>query len=165
MQLLGTHRVSLAHVRRQALVCYALDVAAEPLLLNGTHTDSDGRTKAQFEELYSTELLSLAISLRTLFYQGVDPARSESFIQASGFLDRYTSQAEESVPFTVKDVCDKIIHATSIVKHLEIGVQNATTTLDGKEVRGTRWQLSFSLALFIEGLLEWLNTLSAPSEA
>lgn len=158
MKLLGTHRVSFAHVRRMALRCYALDVAAEALLLNGTHTDCNGRTKAEYEELYSTELLSLAIGLRTLFYQGMDPKGSASFVSASGLLYRYNSLAEETVTFTVKDVCDKIIHATTISKHLEQGVVNSTTTLDGKETRGTSWQLSFSVTLFIEGLLEWLNT-------
>ena len=159
MQLLGTHRVSFSHVRRQALRCYALDVAAEPLLLNGTHVDAGGKTRAEYEELYSTEILSLAIALRTLFYQGVDPKSSTHFVSASGFLDRYNAMAEETVPFTVKDVCDKIIHATAISKHLEKGVANSTTMLDGKEARGMSWQLSFSVTLFIEGLLEWLNTL------
>ena len=138
MQLLGTHRVSLSHVRRQALRCYALDVAAEPLLLNGTHEDRDGRTKAEYEELYSTEILALAIAIRTLFYQGADPQGTTKFVSASGFLDRYNSIAEQTVPFTVKDVCDKIIHATSIWKTLKEGAENSTTTLDGQEARGMR---------------------------
>jgi hypothetical protein len=141
-----------------ALRCYALDVAAEPLLLNGTHTDLNGKTKAEYEELYSTELLSLAIALRTLFYQGMDPKGSASFVAASGLLYRYNSLAEETVPFTVKDVCDKIIHATTISKHLERGIANSATMLEGAETRGTSWQLSFSVTLFVEGLLEWLNT-------
>lgn len=88
----------------------------------------------------------------------MDPKSSTRFVSASGLLYRYDAIAEETVLFTVKDVCDKIIHATTISKYLEQGVTNSTTMLDGKETRGTSWQLSFSVTLFIEGLLEWLNT-------
>lgn len=158
MDLLGTHKVSLAQVRRIALRCYALDLAAHPLLLDGTHDDPSGATRAAYEELFTEELLTLAIALRTKFYQGLDSSSSVSFISPCGFLYRFGKDGEASDLFTVKDVCDKIIHATAVQKYLEGGVPAPTTTLEGAQSH-VRWQLSFSVSLFIEGLLNWLDSL------
>jgi hypothetical protein len=162
MDLFGTHRVSLAQVRRMAVRCYALEMAAHPLLLNGTHDDPSGATKAAYEELFTEELLALAIALRTKLYQGLDPSSSARFINPCGFLYRFGKHGESTDLFTVKDVCDKIIHASTVQKYLEADVPEPTIVLEGTQ-NHVRWQLSFSVSLFIEGLLNWLDTLERNS--
>lgn len=158
MDLLGTHKLSLAQVRRIAIRCYALDLAAHPLLQDGTHGDPIGATRAAYQELFTEELLTLAIALRTKFYQGLDASSSATFVNPSGLLYRFGKDGEESALFTVKDVCDKIIHAASVRKYLEAGVPVPTTTLEGVQ-NHVRWQFSFSVSLFIEGLLNWMDSM------
>lgn len=120
----------------------------------------DGLTRTSYEELFTTELLSLAIALRTKFYQGLAPGPSASFISPCGLLYKFGKKGEVSETFTVKDVCDKIIHANTVRKFLHPEDPKPTTTLEGTEQRGTKWQLSFSVSLFIEGVLNWLDTQS-----
>lgn len=156
MELFGSHSISFGLVRQQAIKCYALDLAAYPLLLDSIHDDTTSETRLAYEELFSAELLAFAIMMRTKFYQGLDPAPSLKFISASGLLYTFDARGEESQDFTVKDVCDKIIHANSVQKYLEFGIPKPTTTLEG--IHGKiKWQFSFSVSIFIEGVLNWLD--------
>ena len=80
MRLHGTHKVSLDSVRIMAINCYALDLAAYPLFMDGTHSDKEGKTMAVYEELLTSQLLALAIALRTKFYQGADPQETIKYV-------------------------------------------------------------------------------------
>lgn len=154
MDLLGTHKVSFDTIRSLAVQCYALDAAAYPLLLEGTHTDMSGKTKAAYEELFTGQLLALAIALRIKFYQGFNHKNTVRYVSAAGLL--YKDNGKETLNFSIKDVCDKIIHADGVNRYLEPGISRPTTTLCGKE-RDKSWELSMSVTLFVEGVLEWLQ--------
>ena len=158
MDLLGKHKISLANVRSMAIQCYALDVAAFPLLQGGTHTDRGGKTKEAYEELFTAQLLAFAIALRTKFYQGLDHKTTVRYIQAAGFLFKNNSCGEKTLAFSIKDVCDKIIHADTISRYLELGISKPSTSFCGKDSRdNSTWECAISVTLFVEGVLEWLQ--------
>jgi len=158
MELLGKHRVSFDVLRSLAVQCHALDISAYHLLLDSTHADLSRRTKAAYEELFTGQLLALAIALRMKFYQGLDHEATISYVSQCGLLYKYRQSDEETVKFSMKDVCDKIIHADSISRYLEPGVEKPTTTLKGKDSRDqSEWELSMSVSLFAEGVLNWIE--------
>lgn len=156
MKLLGTHKVSFETVRSLAIQCHALDLSAYHLLLDSTHADSDGKTKAAYEELFTNQLLALAIAIRTKFYQGIPHKTTSRYVQHCGFLYKHDKSTEESLLFSIKDVCDKIIHAEAISRQLEQGVEKPTTTLRGRHDKA-EWELSLSMSLFTEGVLNWVQ--------
>ena len=158
MELLGTHKVSFESVRALAVQCHALDIAAYHLLFDSTHEDKSGKTKATYEELFTSQLLALAIALRTKFYQGENHEATVRYTSHCGFLSKYKNNAEESLGFSFKDVCDKIIHASTVSRHLEHGVQKPTTTLRGRaQDNKSEWELSISVSLFAEAVLNWVQ--------
>lgn len=156
MELLGTHKVSFEAVRSLAIQCHALDLSAYHLLLDSTHTDKDGKTKVAYEEIFTNQLLALAIAVRTKFYQGIPHKTTSRYVQHCGFLYRNDKGNEESLLFSIKDVCDKIIHAEAISRQLEQGVEKPTTTLRGRYDK-MEWELSLSISLFTEGVLNWVQ--------
>lgn len=158
MELFGQHNVTFDGIRAQAIYCHALDIGAHHLLLDTTHTDIDGLTKQSYEELFTSHLLALAISIRTKCYQGVDTSFNNSRIVACGSL--YLGLASEAAPqpFTIKDVCDKIVHASSVRRPLEPGVPKPITELRG-EKNEKPWELHLSVSLFSEVVLDWIQSL------
>ncbi|MDR3569831.1 MAG: hypothetical protein P4L43_17545 [Syntrophobacteraceae bacterium] len=163
MELLGTHKVSFDGIRSLAIQCHSLALSAYHLLLGSTHKDKEGRSKRIYEELFTAKLLALAIVIRTTFYQGSSSDTTSSYIIHSGFLYRYNGDDEKSDIFTIKDVCDKIIHAEEVSMFLEDGVPNPTTTLLGAYQKH-KWELTFSVSLFCEGVLNWLQDLQKAEE-
>lgn len=157
MLLHGELRITLESVRELAIECHALDVDAYPLLWDSTHADKAGRTKAVYEKLVASKLIGFAVALRTKFYQGLDHNSTLARASFAGFLDRQQQGVSSTDLFTFKDVCDKIIHAESVERHLEAGVLNPTTTIRGNEPRRGSWELSISVSLFIEAVLDWLD--------
>lgn len=161
MDLFGTHRVSVDAIRRLAVECHALDVSAVRLLIETTLTTPE-RARTTYEELFSEKLLSLAVALRTKFYQGVPSKGSERFVQHSAFL--LVTEKEAIKYFTIKDVCDKVLHAESITRPLNDGTAQPVT-----QVRGTYqsvpWVLHISTGLFCEGVLNWLESIETAAES
>src|SRR5437899_2163987 len=135
MDLLGMHKVTFETLRSLAIQCHALDLSAYPLFVEGTHADASEKAKATYEELFTSQLLNLAIALRVKFYQGIDPKTTIPYVRHCGLLDKKM----KNVCFSMKDVCDKIIHADKVEKYMEKGVREPTTTLRGKE-RGEEWE-------------------------
>ena len=159
MEILGAHRVSLDSIRRVAIICIALDKLALPLIKDSTHEDTFGKTRLAYEELFTENLLQLAIALRTKFYQGIDASSTGKFVNHSGILYRTDMVDEEgTLSFTIKDVCDKIIHAESIHKVLNSSRDAELVELKGVE-RKCRWELGLSVPLFCEGVLNWITQL------
>jgi len=160
MELLGTHKVTFGQLRLLAIQCHALDISAYHLLLDSTHTDGVEKTQEIFEELFTSQLLSLAIALRTKFNQGLDHKATVPYMSCCGLLYKYKKNGkEETINFSMKDVCDKIIHAERISRQLETGVQKPTTSLLGTNNRDkSNWELSMSLSLFSEAVLNWIHS-------
>jgi len=157
MDLFGKHRISVDAVRRLAVECHALDVSAVRLLIDTTIEKPD-LVRTIYEEVFSEKLLTLAIALRTNFYQGIPSRDTLRFVGHSAFM--LVSEREEIRDYTIKDVCDKIIHADSITRPLNDGTAQPITQIRGKH-RGEPWTLHISTGLFCEGLLNWLEALSA----
>jgi hypothetical protein len=158
MELFGTHKVSFESVRALAVQCHALDIAAYHLLSDSTHEDKSGKTKATYEDIFTFQLLALAISLRTKLNQGENHKATVDYVSHCGFLFKYKNNTEESLGFSFKDVCDKIIHASTVSRHLEHGVQKPTTTLRGRaQDNKSEWELSISVSLFAEVVLNWVQ--------
>lgn len=76
--------------------------------------------------------------------------------QEKNTQDNHKKNTEETVNFSMKDVCDKGIHVDSVLGHMEDGVENPTTTLRGKDIRDkSEWELSMAVSLFAEEILNW----------
>lgn len=164
MELLGIYKISFDTLRSAAIQCYALDTAAYPLLLDSTHACKTGKTQSIYEELFTEQLLAFAIALRTKFYQGLDYKNTASYISAAGLLYKYKNNTEETITFSVKDICDKIIHANKISRTLEPGISLPTTTFHGCDIDKSKWELSISVTLFMEGVLSWLQDIENLAE-
>jgi hypothetical protein len=115
-------------------------------------------TRRTYEELFSEKLLSLAVALRTRFYQGAPNKGSEPFVGHSAFL--LVSTREEIRPFTIKDVCDKLIHAKSITRPINDGTAQPVTQVRGTH-QGDPWILHISTGLFCEGILNWIESIDS----
>ena len=150
-----SHRVSFETIRALAIECHALDVSGGTLFVTGTHSPSRS-TGIAYEELVSAKLLMLAVSIRTKFYQGLPWQDTDKYVNPSGFLDYIRNGVEESKIFTIKDVCDKIIHAESIDREIDGSKFGHTTSLHGND-RKMKWTLHISVSLFAEGILNWLD--------
>jgi hypothetical protein len=157
MEIIGSHKVSFEMIKALAIECHALDLSAYHLLFDGTHSDISGATKDIYEGLITSKLLSLAIAVRTKLYQKVDTNTSSFNNSHCGLLYKTKNNIEESISFTIKDVCDKIIHADTVSKHLEKGVEKPTISLKGKDQGKNEWELSISVSLFCESILNWVQ--------
>ena len=158
MELASSHQISFDAIRRLAIECHSLDLDAFPLLQGGTHFDTTSRTRAAYQELLTSKLLSLAVAIRTKFYQSLVAESSIGFVLHSGIFFKEGEDDPENVSFSIKDVCDKIIHANSVERLLSSS-QDALIT-DFKGVQGKReWLLSISISLFTEGVLNWIEHL------
>ena len=160
MQLLGTHKVSFEAIRRLTIECYALANSGMSLLRHSDYEDVDGRTKELYEELFSEKLLQLAIAIRTKFYQGADHRRTSGFLEDTGTLFKGISADDEAThPYTLKDVCDKIIHATAVYLVLDDEIDITFISLHGEQPVGRNtqtWMLTLHPEVF-EGILSWLD--------
>ena len=160
MELLGRHHISFDQLRSAAIRCHALDLSAHHLFMDGTHLDGVEKTRHVYEELFTVELLALAISLRTKFYQGADSSKTAKYVSASGLLYKYKGTKEETISFSLKDVCDKIIHAERISRYLEPGIPKATTSIYGSNpIDRSTWELSISISMFCEAVLNWVHSI------
>jgi len=162
MDILGTHKVTWGAVRRLAIECHALDSSAYPLLANSILNDKTEKNRAVYEELFTEKLLALAITLRTKFYQGVDPSGTAYYANDCALLYRVEGDDEIGpISFTFKDVCDKIIHAETIEKSVGSSHDAEITTICGVENRRGQivpWKLALSVTLFTECVLNWVAT-------
>jgi hypothetical protein len=125
-------------------------------LLFPVHNDSRGLTKSTYDELLTSKLLALAIALRTKFYQGTPYKGTDKY------LDHVINYEQDGklpgeINFTIKDACDKIIHADSIVRQFKNEQQKPLTILTGVAQGGVKWTLSFSLAHLADSILWWLE--------
>jgi len=131
------------------------------LLRHSDYEDSDGRTTALYEELISEKLLQLAIAIRTKFYQGTDHRRTSGFLEDTGsLLKGVTAKDEAEHPYTLKDICDKVIHANSVYFVLDSDMDVTYIELHGNQTVGRQtqsWMLTLLLPEVCEGILGWLD--------
>lgn len=161
MQLLGTHKVSFESIRRLTIECYALARSGMSLLRHSEYEDIGGRTTALYEELLSEKMLQLAIAIRTKFYLGADHRRTSGFLEDTGtYVKGITATDEAMHAYTLKDVCDKVIHASSVYFVLDPDVDVTFIELRGAQTIGRQaqpWTLTLLLPEVCEGILGWLD--------
>ncbi len=155
MRLQTNHVSSFEAVRALAIPCHALDLSGGELLFAGAHADRDEKTKNAYLEQFTSLLLRVAIALRTKFYQGYDDRSTLAYVAHCGSLFTLGEASEESVEFSMKDVCGKIIHAVTFEKYLEAQSERSPTTLSGKTQDGTGWKLSLFVSQSAEAGLNW----------
>lgn len=112
-----------------------------------------------YDELLTSKMLALAIALRTKFYQGTSSHGTESYMEHVGFLELQTKAITKGWKFSIKDVCDKIIHADTVRRQFEGDWSQPLTILEGTGPGQVRWTLGFRLAHFADCLLWWINDL------
>lgn len=152
----NSHRVSFEAIRVAAIECHALDLSAHKLFVSGIHQPSRS-TRIAYEELVTAKLLFLAIAIRTKFYQGLDSKETEQYVVECGFLDRTQNQTREARSPSIKDICDKIIHADSISGVLMDESNGRLTVIGGRGTNKLLWDLHLSISQFCEAVLNWLD--------
>lgn len=159
INLLGKHKVSYDFVRSLAIDCHALDITAYTLFVDGIHAGNSSRTQEIYDEKLSTSLLHLAVAVRTLLYQGAESIAECPNISYCGFYE--SDNEKDKAHVSIKDVCDKIIHADCINREFERRINSdkkPITYISGTHQKKT-WNLDVSTSLFCESVLNWVNEL------
>lgn len=155
-EIFGKHSQDYNEIRRLCLICHGLDLSSSMLFSNSTYNCASETTKQVFQNLVSGSLLNLAVSLRVNIYQGRLVGPEYSGLLHCGFY--YDDQDLVSKEFTIKDVCDKIIHADAVSKealpaHI-LGDSKMTMQFKGKHNRKS-WTFDLSVELFTEAVLNY----------
>lgn len=161
-EIFGRHRQDLNEVRRLCLICHGLDLTSDKLFSDSTYNNSSESTKVVFQNLVSGTLLNLAAAIRINIYQGIFQGQERHHLAHCGFY--YDDEELVAKDFTIKDVCDKIIHAESISKEAfppEV-LRGAKVVMQLKGThQGRRWTLDLSIELFTEAVLNYLDDIEA----
>jgi hypothetical protein len=167
MYLVGQHKVTFESIRRLTVECFALHSSGYLLLqsgVSGNYPDKHGRTAELYEELVSEKLLHLAVALRTKFYHGADHRTTSRFLEDTGILTKYDTFQEKNCLYTLKDVCDMVIHANEVCVTIDTDWEAGLLELWGQQTFGgkeERWDLHVSVPALCKGILEWLDTMEA----
>lgn len=159
-EILGKHRQDFNEIRRLCLICHGLDLTSDKLFSDSTYNNKLGITNEVYQNLISGILLNLAAAIRINIYQGTLPKQKNFPITHCGFY--YDDEELIGKEFTIKDVCDKIIHADSISKealppHILV---NSKMAVQFKGIHKRRaWTLDISIELFTEAVLNLLDEL------
>jgi hypothetical protein len=165
IELFGKHKISSDFVKSLSIDCLSLDIVAFNLFVDGIHFDGSARTKQIYEEKLSTSLLSLVVAVRTLLYQGIEDKVPCPNVTCCGFYE--SKNPKDKASLSVKDICDKIIHADSIARYFEKTQdtdQKPVTIITG-EYHNKSWNLEISISLFCESILNWMDELEKHNKA
>lgn len=161
-EIFGRHRQDLNEVRRLCIICHGLDLTSDKLFSDSTYNNSSEATKVVFQNLVSGTLLNLAVAIRINIYQGTLQDQDRCHLTHCGFY--YDDEELVGKDFTIKDVCDKIIHAESISKEAFppafLGDAKMLMQLKGTH-QGRRWTLDLSIELYTEAVLNYLDNIEA----
>ncbi len=159
-EIFGKHRQDINEVRRLCLICHGLDLTSDKLFNNSTYKKESNVTKEVFQNLVSGNLLNLAVAIRINIYQGKFEKQKDFPFTHCGYY--YDDENRDIKNFTLKDVCDKIIHADTISKVALppkiMGDSKMTIQLQGKH-RKRVWTLDLNLERFVETVLNYLDQL------
>ena len=154
----GRFNVGLDHIRSLAITCLALDGLFDALFNSETICGYSSRISDSYDRLFSVSLLNLAISVRVSLSGEPEYKTENSGVTACGAFENGAPNKDGG--FSIKDVCDKIIHATKISKPIERGVVGACYKLSG-HYQGKPWDFDLGVRLFCELMLKWLEDIEA----
>lgn len=154
--ILDKHKQSFEEIRKLCFQCYGLGLTSSYIFSESTYKNPSEQSKSALHSLLSASLLHLAISIRINLYQ--DTIDNHIIPLESMAADYYENDKLISRQISIKDVCDKIIHADSVKKpifkdwplerHEYITIQ-----LRGLN-KGKEWTLNLCLELFAQLILE-----------
>jgi hypothetical protein len=151
----GKYEVGLDDIRALAIECHALDHQFDSLFNQPTICGTTDRICRTYNRLLSTALLNLAISVRVSL--ALEPKYTATgMIEAAGIFLQGGRTGHRG--FSVKDICDKLIHADQIRKPIEAGVRGAGCELSGSQF-GQPWVFGLGVQIFCECVLQWLDEL------
>jgi hypothetical protein len=110
-----------------------------------------------YEELITEKFLTLAITLRTKFYQGIPDDETAKYVVECGFLDDNPDGERCPRSFTIKDICDKLIHADRVERRFTNSEDGLVTIINGTQRKNKHWRLTISMSLFSEAVLNWID--------
>ena len=158
--IIEQHRQDFNEIRRLCLICHGLDLTSKSLFTDSTYDGRSTDTEIVLQNMISGGLLNLAVALRINIYQKKLTGYSDENISSCVFYYEEPDLISELI--TIKDVCDKIIHADSV----SLDALPKEITGDAKpcmQLKGTyrkkEWTLDISLELFTEAVLNFLDKL------
>jgi hypothetical protein len=150
----GKYEIGIDHIRALAIDCHALDVQFDYLFNQPTICGSSDKIYRAYNRLLSTTLLNLAISIRVSL--GTEPEYASNGIVEPAAI--FLQGRPDTGGFSIKDICDKLIHADRIYRPKEPGVVGAGCELSGRH-KGQQWVLGLGVRIFSEYVLRWLDQL------
>lgn len=162
-EIIDRHRQDFNEVRRLCLLCHGLDLSSSSLFTKSTYKSASENTKSVLHSMLSSSLLNLSVAIRINIYQGNLQGQDEPLDTLSaGF---YEDKELIVKPITIKDVCDKIIHADSVTKPIlpaELLEDDVKITFQFKGVhRKAAWTLDLCLETFTESVLQLLDRIES----
>ena len=158
-ELFGKYRQDFNEIRRLCLICHGLDLSTSALSTEYSTWELSEATNSTLQNLVSSTLLHLAIALRTNLYQK-SIAGSDILLERSAWL-YYDDELVER-PATLKQVCDKLIHANTFSKsrypkNLSSHEDKIATQIRGAEQSRKAWTMNLVLDLLAEDILTMLD--------
>ena len=162
-EIIDKHKQDFDEIRRHCIICHGLDLTSSDLFSKPNDKKPSNKTRSVLHGMLSSALLNLAISIRINLYQNTIKNQSIPLntLAASYYEDDELIYKET----TIKDICDKIIHADSVSKsvlpsdltriHVEEKIHE-TIQLKGTKNK-KRWTVDLCLDLFAEEILKLLD--------
>lgn len=173
LDLHGKLTISFETIRRLAIQCHALDISTQELFYSNSKISDNKIIQDSYSAIYSETVLNLAIAIRTKIYQGYEQFKSSKYTNQIGSLYIYnklgnydtTTDDFSEKDFSIKDVCDKIIHSTMFSRSISPGEEQPTTMITGKEVSNRKgWELYVDMAKFCLVILEVIDDIDTNIE-
>lgn len=157
--VLEKHRQSFDEIRRLCFICNGLDRASSYIFTESTYTNPSDQSKSVLKSLLSSSLLHLAVSIRINLYQDIIENRSIPLETMAA--DYYEDEKLIARCVSIKDVCDKIIHADAVTKpifkYFPLGKdEKISFQLKGSN-RDKLWTLNLCLEFFTEIILKMVD--------
>lgn len=150
----GAYSIGTDHIRALALQCHALDLQFDRLFNTDTICGNSDKIYQTYNRLLSINLLNLAISIRVELKSEAKYTQKDGEIAACALFEN--GKPKDQGRFSIKDLCDKLIHAESIRKPREKSVEGASCDLSGS-YQGHQWHLGLGVQIFCEFVLQWLD--------
>ena len=157
-EILSRYRQDFDEIRKLCLICHGLDLSTSSFSLDSSDWKISEPTGRVLQNIISSNILQLAIALRTNFYQK-NILHTEEPLNNSAWL--YYDKELMDRPATLKQVCDKIIHADTFSKPvcpkgMSDHENKICTQLRGTEFKKS-WTLDIALDLFAKDILKILD--------
>lgn len=165
-KVLDKYRQDFNEVRRLCLLCHGLDLTSSTLFTKSTYKNPAENTRSVLHGMLSSSLLNLAVAIRINIYQGHVKGKEEILDQFSASYYEDDELIVKSI--SVKDVCDKIIHADTVEKPVfPEGVlsDDVKLTFQFKGInRGKAWTLDLCLEVFTESVLKLVDRIELENQ-